>query len=73
MLINIIKHLSVRSIKAFQPLSTMQHCFLGLEGGGTGQEEAWVVGSKEIGRRKKEKKKRQKYSYYKEDKEEEEE
>ena len=74
MLINIIKHLSVRSIKAFQLLSTIQHCFLWLEGGKTRQEEVQVVGSKEIGRGKKEKKKkRQECSYYKEDKKEEEE
>jgi hypothetical protein len=30
-LIDIVKHLSVRSIEAFQPLSAMWHCFLGLD------------------------------------------
>jgi hypothetical protein len=31
-LINIVKHLSVRSIDAFQALSTAWHCFLGVDG-----------------------------------------
>lgn len=30
--LDIIKHLSVRSINAFRPLSTKWHCFLGLAG-----------------------------------------
>ena len=30
-LINIVKHLSVRLIEAFRPLSAMWHCFLGLD------------------------------------------
>jgi superfamily II DNA helicase RecQ len=38
--IDIVKHLSVRSIEAFRPLSTMWHRFLGLEGERV-QEEAW--------------------------------
>jgi hypothetical protein len=40
--IDIVKHLSVRSIKAFQPLSTRWHQFLGLEGE-TVQEEPWSI------------------------------
>ena len=31
--IDIVKHLSVRSIEAFRPLSTLWHRFLGLAGG----------------------------------------
>ena len=37
--IDIVKHLSVRSIKAFQPLSIMWHRFLGLKAGEGAQEE----------------------------------
>jgi superfamily II DNA helicase RecQ len=36
--IDIVKHLSVRSIDAFRPLSTLWHRFLGLDGGKEGQE-----------------------------------
>jgi hypothetical protein len=32
MLIDIVKHLSVRLIDAFQALSTAWHCFLGVDG-----------------------------------------
>ena len=41
--IDIVKHLSVRSIEAFRPLSTMWHCFLGLDRkqGVQQEEEPW--------------------------------
>ena len=39
--IDIVKHLSIRSIDAFRPLSTLWHRFLGLDGGKQGQEELW--------------------------------
>ena len=40
---DIVKHLSVRSIEAFRPLSTMWHRFLGLDGkqGVQQEEETW--------------------------------
>lgn len=40
--IDIVKHLSVRSIEAFRPLSTLWHRFLGLEGDKSVDEGAWI-------------------------------
>jgi hypothetical protein len=40
--IDIVKHLSVRSIEAFRPLSAMWHRFLGLDGRQGAQQEAQV-------------------------------
>jgi superfamily II DNA helicase RecQ len=40
--IDIVKHLSVRSIEAFRPLSTMWHRFLGLDGKQGAQQETWI-------------------------------
>jgi len=52
--IDIVKHLSVRSIEAFRPLSTMWHRFLGLEAGEGAREEGWVGGGGgSLGRAKK--------------------
>jgi superfamily II DNA helicase RecQ len=39
--IDIVKHLSVRSIEAFRPLSMLWHCFLGVDGGEGAQQGAW--------------------------------
>jgi hypothetical protein len=41
-LIDIVKHLSVRSIDAFRPLSTMWHRFLGLDGKQAARQETWI-------------------------------
>jgi hypothetical protein len=41
--LDIIKHLSVRSIDAFRPLSTRWHCFLGLARKHEAQQ-AWKSG-----------------------------
>jgi hypothetical protein len=40
--IDIVKHLSVRSIEVFRPLSTMWHHFLGLDEKQGAQEEKWI-------------------------------
>jgi superfamily II DNA helicase RecQ len=40
--IDIVKHLSVRSIEAFRPLSTMWHRFLGMDGKQGAQQETWI-------------------------------
>ncbi|KAF1928469.1 uncharacterized protein M421DRAFT_4949 [Didymella exigua CBS 183.55] len=40
--INIIKHLSVRSIEAFRPLSAMWHCFLGLDRKQAAPQRTWT-------------------------------
>lgn len=53
--IDIIKHLNIRSIDAFRPLSTMWHRFLGLEGKGNAQEEAVWMGSNSASKTKKRK------------------
>lgn len=50
--INIIKHLSVHSIEAFRPLSTLWHCFLGLDENGRAKAEKWTGGSSLGGTRK---------------------
>ncbi|KAI9882030.1 MAG: hypothetical protein M1823_006233, partial [Watsoniomyces obsoletus] len=43
--IDIIKHLSVRSIEAFRPLSTLWHRFLGLDENERAKAEKWTGGS----------------------------
>ena len=40
--IDIVKHLSVRSIEAFRPLSAMWHRFLGLDGKQAAPQETWT-------------------------------
>jgi hypothetical protein len=50
--IDIIKHLSIRSIEAFRPLSTLWHRFLGLEENECAQGEKWTGGSGLSGTRK---------------------
>jgi superfamily II DNA helicase RecQ len=50
--IDIIKHLSVRSIEAFRPLSTMWHRFLGLDGDREVHQERLLDSSRLSGREK---------------------
>lgn len=53
--IDIVKHLSVRSIEAFRPLSMLWHRFLGLDGRereGKDERAAWM-GNGDVGRTKK--------------------
>jgi superfamily II DNA helicase RecQ len=40
--IDIVKHLSVRLINAFRPLSTMRHRFLGLDRKQAARQETWI-------------------------------
>jgi hypothetical protein len=62
---DIVKHLSVRSIEAFRSLSTLWRRFLGFEENKNVQEDAWI-GSMDPSRTKK----RQERSGNEEDKEE---
>jgi hypothetical protein len=41
-LIDIVKHLSVRLIEAFRPRSAMWHCFLGLDRKQAAPQETWT-------------------------------
>ena len=52
-LINIVKHLSVRLIKAFWPLSAMWHRFLGLDRKQAAQQETWTGNMNLVKRTKK--------------------